>query len=395
MQPATAFPRAQRPAAPTPAFEPDLADDAPLIDPAAVLTQAMDAYDHGDPNGSPTHYPTLDKHLLWQPGEARATTGWPGHGKSLAELNLMVTKSEYDAWKWGLFVPENMPLRKAVNILVQAKTGLNTNAKYGRRISRTQYEEAVKWVAGHFTFIDPRLAHSLKTLLPAVRAAKKFGINGWLLDPWNDLESKLGEFSGMMSEQLKAQLGLVLDFTKDENLCTVICVHPAGEARNPKTLELKVPDQYSMEGGRMWPNRMDSIVVWHRPLADEDPTDSTVDFRVKKMRNEPESGFKTGKDGVRLNYMRGAFRYSDPVLGCSPLDEDAVRRYRETGSNQHRSTVQGHLSAERYTPAPLPASQFEPAPWAATPAPLGIAATARPGSALGVAGVRFGPMSIE
>ena len=375
---------------PRPSFEATLPADAPLIDPSEVLTQALHAYDFGDPNGSPTHYPTLDKHRLWQPGEACAVTGWPGHGKSLAELNLMATKSVYDSWKWGLFVPENMPLRKAVNILVQAKTGLNTNAKFGRRMARDTYEDAVKWVAGHFTFIDPRLAHSLKTLLPAVKAAKKFGINGWLLDPWNDLESKLGEFSGMMSEQLKAQLGLVLDFTKDENLCTTICVHPAGEARNPKTLELKVPDQYSMEGGRMWPNRMDSIVVWHRPMADDDPTDSSVDFRVKKMRNEPESGFKTSKEGVRLNYERGIFRYIDPVLGCSPLDEAAVRRYRETGSNQLRPTVQGQFSAERYTPAPLPASQFDAAPWDAPTGPLSIAATARPASPLGTASVRFG-----
>ena len=379
------------PKARPPSFEAGLPADAPLISAADVLAQALHAFDHGNPNGSPTHYPSLDKHLTWQQGEVRAVTGWPGHGKSLAELNLMATKSVYDGWKWGLFVPENMPLHKATNILVQAYTGLNTNPKYGRRMGRAQYEEAVKWVAGHFTFIDPRLAHSLKTLLPAVRAAKRFGIHGWLLDPWNDLESKLGEFSGMMSEQLKAQLGLVLDFTKDENLCTTICVHPSGDARNPKTLELKVPDQYSMEGGRMWPNRMDSIVVWHRPLADEDPTDSSVDFRVKKMRNEPESGFKTGKDGVRLNYERAAFRYIDPVLGCSPLEEAAVRRYRETGSNQIKPSVQGQFSAERYTPAPLPPSQFEHA----APAPLRVAATQRPGSPLGVATVHYGPASIE
>jgi twinkle protein len=314
---------------------------APLIDPASVLEQALHHWDHGNPNGSPTHYPTIDKHWLWQPGEACAITGWPGHGKSLAELNKMVTKAVYDDWKFGLFVPENMPLHKATAILVQAYVGKSANPKHTYKMTRAEYEAAVKWVAAHFTFIDPRLAHSLKTLLPAVKAAKKFGIKGWLLDPWNDLESKLGEFSGMMSEQLKAQLGLVLDFTKDENLCTLICVHPAGEARNPKTLELKVPDQYSMEGGRMWPNRMDSIVVWHRPMADEDPTDSQVDLRVRKMRNEPESGFKTPKDGVRLNYMRQAFRYIDPLLGMSPLDPIAIERYRRTGS----------------TDAPVPAQQ--------------------------------------
>ncbi|MCC2547693.1 hypothetical protein LJY25_14655 [Hymenobacter sp. BT175] len=317
---------------PAPALVASAADAAPIISPETVYAESLHAWDHTNPNGSPTHYPTVDKHWLWQPGECCAVTGWPGMGKSLAELNKMVTKSVYDGWKWGLFVPENMPIRKAVAILVQAYVGQSVNPKHPFRMSRAQYEDAVKWVMGHFIFIDPRQAHSLKTLLPAVKAAKKFGIRGWLLDPWNDLESKLGEFSGMMSEQLKAQLGLVLDFTKDEQLCTVICVHPAGEARNPKTLELKIPDQYSMEGGRMWPNRMDSICVWHRPMCDEDPTDSAVDLYVKKMRNEPESGFKTPKEGIRLNYERRAFRYFDPLLGMSPLDPKIIQRYRDTGS---------------------------------------------------------------
>lgn len=340
---------------------PTAADEAaPLLSAELVMAEACRAYDRADTNGTSTYYPTLDKHWLWQPGEVCAVTGWPGMGKSLAELNKMVTKAVYDGWKFGLFVPENMPIHKIVGILVQAYTGRSVNPRAGSlRIGRKEYEEAVKWVAAHFQLIDPRQAHSLKTLLPAVKAAKRFGIKGWLLDPWNDLESKLGDFSGMMSEQLKAQLGLVLDFTKDENLCTTICVHPAGEARNTKTLELKIPDQYSMEGGRMWPNRMDSICVWHRPMADEDPTDSSVDFYVKKMRNEPESGFKTPKGGVRLVYERGFYRYIDPVLGMSPLDPKVVQRYRETGSQMPAAAPsQAQINA-------FPASTFDngPAPF--------------------------------
>ncbi|GAA4393465.1 hypothetical protein [Hymenobacter koreensis] len=341
---------------------------APLVSADQVQREALHAWDHTNPNGSPTHYPTLDKHWLWQPGETTAVTGWPGMGKSLAELNKMVTKAVYDEWKFALFVPENMPLRKAVGILVQAYVGQSVNPDHPFRMSRAQYEDAVKWVTGHFTFIDPRQAHSLKTLLPAVKAAKRFGIKGWLLDPFNDLESKLGDFSGMMSEQLRAQLSLILDFTKDEQLCTLICVHPAGEARNAKTMELKIPDQYSMEGGRMWPNRMDSICVWHRPMADEDPTDSSVDFYVKKMRNEPESGFKTPKLGVRLHYERRAFRYIDPLLGMSPLDPKLVQRYRQTGSNQPPEGPRIITPALDLIAAPgfgpLPASKFnEPAPF--------------------------------
>lgn len=340
---------------------------AALITPEQIAAEMAHAWNHVDSNGSPTHYPTVDNHWLWQPGEVCAVTGWPGMGKSLAELNKMVTKAVYDEWKFALFVPENMPIRKAVGILAQAYVGKSVNPKHPFRMSRSEYDDAVKWVTGHFQFIDPRLTHSLKTLLPAVKAAKQFGIKGWLLDPFNDLESKLGDFAGMMSEQLRAQLGLILDFTKDEQLCTTICVHPSGEARHAKTLELKVPDQYSMEGGRMWPNRMDSICVWHRPMADEDPTDASVDFYVKKMRNEPESGFKTPKGGVRLNYERRAFRYIDPELGMSPLDPKMVQRYRDTGTNLPPTVAVG---TQAHAFRPLPTSQFESAVVDTSPVPF-------------------------
>nr|GFC09567.1 hypothetical protein [Tanacetum cinerariifolium] len=68
-----------------------------------------------DPNGLPTHFPTIAPHWSWLPDEVTLVTGWPGHGKSELMLQLMLTKSVYDNWKWALYVPENMPARRALN----------------------------------------------------------------------------------------------------------------------------------------------------------------------------------------------------------------------------------------------------------------------------------------
>lgn len=51
---------------------------------------------------------------------------------------------------------------------------------------------------------------------------------------------------------LKSQLNDVLDFAEDAQQCVVVCAHPSGDARtNDKEMNLKVPDQYSVSGGRM------------------------------------------------------------------------------------------------------------------------------------------------
>lgn len=51
---------------------------------------------------------------------------------------------------------------------------------------------------------------------------------------------------------LKSQLNDVLDFAEDAQQCVVVCAHSSGDARtNDKEMNLKVPDQYSVSGGRM------------------------------------------------------------------------------------------------------------------------------------------------
>lgn len=307
-----------------------------LLTPEVVWAEMERAWHQEDPNGRPTHFPSLAPYWSWLPDEVTVVTGWPGHGKSELMLQLMLTKSVYEGWKWALYAPENMPARRLITKLVQSYVGQTANVNSTRRMSFAQYEAGAKWVLQHFHLIDPRKAASLAELLPVLRhAITTHGLQGYLIDPWNALASNLRDYGGREDEMLRAQLNQLLDFTEDLHQCGVVCAHPSGDARTKdKDMSLRVPDQYSVSGGRMWANKVDNFLVVHRPLADEKPTDPAVDFYARKIKQEGLVGMKTPKEGVRLVYDRVLFRYSDPLLGHAPLDVLARQRYRQYGTNQ-------------------------------------------------------------
>lgn len=303
-----------------------------LLNPADVLDEMRAAWSRQDTNGSPTHFPTLQGWWSWMPGEATLVTGWPGHGKTELMLQLMLVKSVYDGWSWGLDCPENMPSWKLVRKLVQMYVGQTCNPKY-RRLSFAEYEDAAAWVLRHFHLVNPRKAGKLDEVLAVMQhVAVTHKTKGFLFDPWNTLTDNLRDYGGRDDEMLKHQLGKLCDFAEDYDQCAVVCAHPAGVARTAEG-KLKVPDQFSVAQGRMWANKIDNLLVVHRPLYDELPTDNTVAFHAKKIKEQPETGFPTSADGVALSYERTSFRYTDPKLGYSPLDVKALNAYRQHGTN--------------------------------------------------------------
>jgi hypothetical protein len=335
-----------------------------LLTSEAAWAEMRHSWFNEDPNGLPTHFPTIAPHWSWLPDEVTLVTGWPGHGKSELMLQLMLTKSVYDKWKWALYVPENMPARRALNKLVQSYVGQTTNPKAGSaRMSFAQYEAAAHWVLQHFHLLNPRRAGSLSELLPVLRhAVQAHQVNGCLIDPWNALSTNLKDYGGREDEMLKTQLNELLDFAEDNHQCVVACAHPSGDARTKdKDMNLKVPDQYSVSGGRMWANKVDNFLVVHRPYADDDPTNTAVDFYARKIKQEGLVGMKTPKEGVRLSYERGTSRYIDPKLGHAPLDVKAVQNYRQHGTNN--PAVHGTpLGVDNYQPRRIAistASDFE------------------------------------
>lgn len=325
-----------------------------LLTAGTVWAELKNAWFNKNPNGLPTHFPTLAPYWSWLPDEVTLVTGWPGHGKSEFMLQLMLTKSVYEGWKWALYVPENMPAHRIITKLVQSYVGQSANPKAGQsRMSFAQFEEASQWVLQHFHLLNPRQVTTLAELLPVLcHAVQVHQVKGCLIDPWNALASNLKDYGGREDEMLRAQLNDLLDFAEDFHQCVVVCAHPSGEARTKdKEMNLRVPDQYSVSGGRMWANKVDNFLVVHRPYADDDPTNTAVDFYARKIKQEGLVGMKTPKEGVRLSYERGTSRYLDPKLGHAPLDVLARQHYAQTGTNNPPPATQGTVPFRTSSPS--------------------------------------------
>jgi hypothetical protein len=52
------------------------------------------------------------------------------------------------------------------------------------------------------------------------------------------------------------------------------------------------PDVFDLTDGAMWNNKMDNILVYHRPYAQTDPQNPTCEFYSKKIRRQKVVGKK-------------------------------------------------------------------------------------------------------
>ena len=75
------------------------------------------------------------------------------------------------------------------------------------------------------------------------------------------------------------------------------------------------PDVYDLTDGAMWNNKMDNILVYHRPLAQTDPQNPMCEFHSKKIRRQKTVG-KKGYSIFEMDFLkrRYIFAGSDPLL---------------------------------------------------------------------------------
>ena len=365
MQAATPFPRAQRPPA-APVAEPEL-----VLNPASLLTAeasraAILAHYHtGTGNGETTHFPDVDKNWTWKRGELTCVTGYPNHGKSEWVIQMMVIKAAFDGWKFALFCPENFPAEELFTKIIQMYIGRSANFKDGhKRMSLEELDRGLAFAHEHFFLLAPNEDEEMS---PATVLAyfdhlhKAHGIDGVLVDPWNQLDHD--DTGGIRSDQyLRKWLTKLKRFAQKRQLCFVYTAHPAGDVTDRATGELKVPKAYNISDGKMHNNKCDNVLAIHRPKFPA----STVDLHIHKIK---KWGL-VGKAGiVYLDFLPEQFRYYAPAGSPSPLNK-------LPGSTSHASAP----APVPYERLPLPPSQFDQP---TAPAPFAVAAQAP-------AGMRFG-----
>ena len=146
--------------------------------------QIIHAYENGMEGGLSTGYQELDALYTIGTGQITIITGIPGAGKSELLDQLMVNLASQHDWRFAVCSFENEP-RIHIPKLMSKKLRKNF---WTQQVSREELDDAFGWVRQHFSFLyhaDGTLS-SMDSILESLQVAvMRYGIRGWIIDPYN------------------------------------------------------------------------------------------------------------------------------------------------------------------------------------------------------------------
>ena len=242
-----------------------------------------------------THFGEMDDYFRWKKGEINLFVGYANYGKSFFVMQLMLTKSFFDGWKWGIFSPENFPATDFYDDLIEMYVG-----KWLDKMSEEEYIEGAKFIDEHIFYVYPEDSHDIHAINEKFRyLVLKKGIDGVLVDPWNQLDHIQKPYQRedlYISEALKD----VKRFALLNGISYNIIAHPV----KPQRLEdrsLPPVDMYDVSGGSMWANKSDNIVSYHRPNHHIDKSSTEVTVYIQKVKRK-RTGGKPGQFDIKLKW---------------------------------------------------------------------------------------------
>lgn len=276
-----------------------------------------------------TRFNEIDEYFRWKKGDINLCTGYGNHGKSFFMLQLMLTKSIYDGWKWAIFSPENYPANDFYDDIIEMYVG-----KWLDKMSEKEYVDACWFVDKHIFYVYPENAHDINSINEKFRhLILKKGVDGVMIDPFNQLDSNQKAFQ-REDQYLSEILKDVKRFALLNNVVYNIVAHPKNPTYN-NDKSLPVVDMYDIAGGAMWGNKVDQILSYYRPNFHNDKNDPNVQVYIQKLKRK-RTGGKLGDFPLVLNW--GCKRYADPITGKIYCDPARAAHVIEQEQNSYSQT---------------------------------------------------------
>jgi twinkle protein len=266
-----------------------------------LLVEVERLYKDGFEKGLPVGWHSVDRLYTARQKEFTILTGIPSHGKSSWLDHVMVNLAKDHNWKFAIFSPENFPFERHIAKFCEIYIGKPFDKNFNGYMNMDELEKAVKFCHKHFHFIMPPEDDepSLDKILKLARAAIfKHGINGLLIDPWNEIEHDIGKDTE--TNYISRSLSKVRKFCRINNIHTWIVAHPTKLQKNGKG-EYPVPTPYDISGGAHWRNKADNCLCVHRDFENGISTIYCQKIRFKEIG-------KTGKAKMMFDVKNGRFR---------------------------------------------------------------------------------------
>lgn len=277
-----------------------------------IFASMLENFKRGVPLAPTTRFPETDEYWRWKKGDLALFTGYANWGKTFYVLQMMLTKSIWDGWKWGIFCPENYPANDFYDDIVEMYVG-----KWLREMTEQEYIDACAFISEHIFYVYPEDSHDINSIHEKFRyLVMKKGIDGVLVDPFNQLDHNQ---KGYQRED--QYLSDVLKDMKRFALLNAIVYAYITHPKNPTYGEgkvLPVVDMYDLHGGSMHGNKVDLIVSYHRPRFHEDKNSPEVEVYVQKIKRK-RTGGKLGNFPITLNWRQKRYMQEDGYTPCDPV----------------------------------------------------------------------------
>lgn len=254
-------------------------------------SESMDAvYAQGLPQGVSPGWYTVGLHYRVQPGDFTVLTGVPSHGKSRWLHQVCINLARQEDWRISVFSPEHHPAGVLGAQLVELYIGDPLDGPDGRMGPQT-WEHGKAWVQHHFQVIevaDP-LTPTLGTVLQVARQhVEEYGIQGLILDPWNEIDHQYGPRQ-REDQYVSQSLSQIRRFARTYGVHVWIVAHPTKlqkAEKGPYAGKYPPPTPYDISGAAHWYNKADAcLCVWRDVEAEGQQVGQDVEIHVQKMRS--------------------------------------------------------------------------------------------------------------
>lgn len=267
-----------------------------------------------------THFGEMDDYFRWKKGDVNLMVGYANAGKTTMMLQMMLTKSIVDGWKWAVFSPENFPAMDFYDDLIEMYVG-----KWLDNMGESEYTGAADFIDKHIYYVYPDDAHDINSINEKFRyLVLKKGIDGVLIDPFNQLDHIQKPYQ-REDQYISDVLKDIKRFALLNSIVYNIIAHPVKQQRQGSGAYPPV-DMYDISGGAMWANKSDGIISYYRPRHHEDKTSPEVTILIQKIKRR-RTGGKPGQFDLKM--LWATKRFVDPMTNlpfCDPNRDNTAPR---------------------------------------------------------------------
>ena len=276
-----------------------------------VKDKAMSLYDNGYEKLEPFGITEIDERFKFKRGEITLITGHGNMGKTQFLVYMIVCRAILFGEKFAIFSPENQPAEEFYDDFVEILLGDNCKPNNPNRPSRGTYENAYDFVSKHFFNVypvdtEPTPEYINERFLEMIIKEK---IDGVIIDPFNQLYNDYENSNGRDDRYLSQFLSKFKKFASQNNIFAFIVAHPK-VMQKYGAKDYPCPDVYDLAGGAMWNNKLDNILVYHRPLATSDPSSTECELHSKKIKKQKIVG-KRGTSFFSFDWKKRRFIFNE------------------------------------------------------------------------------------